>query len=242
MAWTAPRTYVIGEVLTASVFNTDHRDNLLALSTHGHSGAAGDGGTTLGDLVKETFSDAVAPSAPGASKTAIYTTSGRLRYRAGAAGADTLLSDENHVHPPITAGQTEATENYANTTNGSAAPATASHSVSDSITETDIRSASHTPAAINRSLVGCGGIAETLAAPAPATDVTFRLYFDAVEKRSVIFSIANVSGLNYYYRTLIWLESDVSVAAHTFKVTLQSATDRTAGWYSTPIAIEEVTV
>lgn len=98
MAWIAPRTYAVGETVTAAILNIDQRDNLLALSAHGHSGAAGDGGTTLGDLVKETFADAAAPSAPGASKTVIYTTSGRLRYRAGAAGVDTLISDENHTH------------------------------------------------------------------------------------------------------------------------------------------------
>lgn len=31
MSWTAPRTYVTGEILTAAIFNTDHRDNLLDL-------------------------------------------------------------------------------------------------------------------------------------------------------------------------------------------------------------------
>lgn len=29
--WTAPRTYTVNEVLTASIFNTDHRDNLILL-------------------------------------------------------------------------------------------------------------------------------------------------------------------------------------------------------------------
>src|SRR6266496_2872975 len=32
MAWTAPRTYVTSEVVTASILNTDHRDNLLSIS------------------------------------------------------------------------------------------------------------------------------------------------------------------------------------------------------------------
>ena len=31
MAWTSPRTYVAGEVITASILNTDHRDNLKAI-------------------------------------------------------------------------------------------------------------------------------------------------------------------------------------------------------------------
>lgn len=43
MAWTAPRTWVDGEVLTAGQLKEQIRDNMLALSLHGHSGAAGDG-------------------------------------------------------------------------------------------------------------------------------------------------------------------------------------------------------
>lgn len=30
--WTAPRTYVAGEVVTATILNLDHRDNLLAIT------------------------------------------------------------------------------------------------------------------------------------------------------------------------------------------------------------------
>src|SRR3972149_6508859 len=40
MAWTAPRTYVVNEVLTASIFNTDHRNNQLALLHPYHSESA----------------------------------------------------------------------------------------------------------------------------------------------------------------------------------------------------------
>ena len=44
MAWTAPRTWVVAEIVTASVMNTHVRDNLLALSQHVHDqGEAGDG-------------------------------------------------------------------------------------------------------------------------------------------------------------------------------------------------------
>ena len=43
MAWTTPRLWVLGEILTAALMNVQLRDNLFALSTHVHSGAAGDG-------------------------------------------------------------------------------------------------------------------------------------------------------------------------------------------------------
>ena len=98
MAWTAPRTWVLGEVVTEIQFNAEIRDNFLAVDQHGHSGAAGDGGTSLGSLVKETFTDAAAPAAPGAGKTVVYAVSGRPRYRAGAAGADTQLADASDLH------------------------------------------------------------------------------------------------------------------------------------------------
>ena len=43
MAWTTPRTWTDGEIPTAAILNTHITDNLNALSTHTHSGAAGDG-------------------------------------------------------------------------------------------------------------------------------------------------------------------------------------------------------
>ncbi len=100
MAWTAPRTYVTAEVLTSAILNVDIRDNFGALSTHGHSGSAGDGSTTLGNLVKAIFTDAAAPAAPGAGLTSLYAVSGTPRIRSGAGGADTELSLAGHTHTP----------------------------------------------------------------------------------------------------------------------------------------------
>ncbi len=46
MAWTAPRTWVVGETVTAALMNTHLRDNLTFLgSTHDHDGDSGDGAT-----------------------------------------------------------------------------------------------------------------------------------------------------------------------------------------------------
>jgi hypothetical protein len=98
MGWTTPRDYVSNEVLTAAILNVDHRDNLNVLSTHAHSNAAGNGSSTLGNLVKETFTDASAPSAPGSGLTALYTVSGRPHYRAGSSGSDTTLAIIGDVH------------------------------------------------------------------------------------------------------------------------------------------------
>ncbi len=46
MAWTAPLTWS-ETMVTASIMNEAIRDNLLALSTHTHTGAAGEGSSVL---------------------------------------------------------------------------------------------------------------------------------------------------------------------------------------------------
>jgi hypothetical protein len=47
MAWTAPAKTTTGQLIDAAWMNTYVRDNLLALDTHGHNGATGDGAATL---------------------------------------------------------------------------------------------------------------------------------------------------------------------------------------------------
>lgn len=45
MAWTAPRTWVTGEIVTSGLLNVHVRDNLATLDQHQHTGASGDGAT-----------------------------------------------------------------------------------------------------------------------------------------------------------------------------------------------------
>lgn len=46
MAWSAPRTWIVGEVPTADLMNQEIRDNLSFLgNSHDHTGDAGDGGS-----------------------------------------------------------------------------------------------------------------------------------------------------------------------------------------------------
>jgi len=73
MGWTAPRDWsaISSGIVTASSLNTDVRDNMLVLSTHTHTGAAGFGassmsGLTLAALATLTFADQSAnPDAAG---------------------------------------------------------------------------------------------------------------------------------------------------------------------------------
>lgn len=57
MAWTAPRTWVANEVVTATLMNTHIKDNLVALSTHAHGGAAGAGNDELSGVDQVNFDD-----------------------------------------------------------------------------------------------------------------------------------------------------------------------------------------
>ena len=73
MAWTTPRdwTGISNDIVTAAMLNVDVRDNLIVLGTHTHTGAAGQGassmsGLTLAALATMTFADQSAnPDAAG---------------------------------------------------------------------------------------------------------------------------------------------------------------------------------
>lgn len=56
--------------------------------------------------------DAAAPAAPGAGLTRIYATSGKLRYRAGAAGADTDVAAQTVGQASVTTGETTTSTTY----------------------------------------------------------------------------------------------------------------------------------
>ena len=61
MAWTAPRHWVTGEMVTAALLNTHIRDNLLQLGdSHLHDGTSDDGSASLGGGTRADFADQVA--------------------------------------------------------------------------------------------------------------------------------------------------------------------------------------
>lgn len=98
MSWTDGVTRATGDIVTATDWNNylGAAGSLMQLKSHAHGGTTGEGSTSLGPLVLEDFTDAAAPAAPGASKTRVYTVSGKPRYRAGAAGADRqIITDES---------------------------------------------------------------------------------------------------------------------------------------------------
>ena len=91
MAWTAPKTWATGDLVTAALLNTHLKDNLLVLSTHTHSGAAGDGNDELSGVDSVVMDSISTPSAPSSSnQIVVYDKTGRPYYRPNG-GSETLL-------------------------------------------------------------------------------------------------------------------------------------------------------
>lgn len=98
MAWTTPRTWANGLVVTATILNAEIRDNFDELDDHNHDDSAGHGSNELTGMATVQFDDDTAPAAPGTDKTVIYSVDGRLHQRSGAAGSDQTFSLDNHEH------------------------------------------------------------------------------------------------------------------------------------------------
>jgi len=118
MAWTPPKTWADGDIPDADDLNTHIKANLDALSTHAHSGAAGDGSAALAPITTVTFvNQGSTPAAPGSSKVNIFSESETLKVREGASGAAVAISLANHTHT-IAEGTLTITENYPDNTTG----------------------------------------------------------------------------------------------------------------------------
>ena len=108
MAYTTPRTWADGEIPDEDLLNAQIRDNFNALSPHKHTGAAGDGSSTLENVDSITTDDAGStPSAPGSSKVIIFSEGGVLKMRAGASGSALTFSTTDHTHTVTESTQTK---------------------------------------------------------------------------------------------------------------------------------------
>jgi hypothetical protein len=98
MSWKEPKTWVDQETPTATDFNTEIRDNLNALSTHSHTGAAGDGSATLDSVDHIDLDEGGALSTPAGGHTRFAAnTDGTLRIFPDG-GSEKTLSDTTHTH------------------------------------------------------------------------------------------------------------------------------------------------
>src|SRR3990167_10598347 len=97
MAWTAPVTWVDGQIPTAALFNQQFRDNHNELALHAHAGGSGSGTAALGPLSNATFSDAPAPTGAGGTVTRVYSTVGTVGW-VSASGSVFLAANTTHEH------------------------------------------------------------------------------------------------------------------------------------------------
>ena len=74
MAFTTPRDWASGELVTHTIMNTHIRDNFEALKLHTHSGSAGDGASALDNVDTIIYDHQGSdPSAPTSGHTTLYT-------------------------------------------------------------------------------------------------------------------------------------------------------------------------
>ena len=97
MAWTAPRTWVADEIVTAALLNAQLRDNALVLSTHAHTGAAGMGASTLSAVTMTSLATATFADQSGNPSTngRLQRNGANLLYYDGSSAIDLTASDQS---------------------------------------------------------------------------------------------------------------------------------------------------
>jgi hypothetical protein len=225
MAWTTPRdwTGISNDIVTAAMLNVDVRDNLGVLSTHTHTGSAGQGasslsGLTLAALVTMTFADQSAnPDAAGELQR-----NGNDLLWYGASVVNLTAADASAGTASLrTLGTTSVKAAAGNHTHvpSSAASGASKASATVSSSETDVVTHSATPGATSRgwAIFGAGHARDY------NDTYTFKLYFgttllDTVTGITGAGLDANINGLSGF-------QESPAVSSHTIKMTAQ----RTAG-------------
>ena len=225
MAWTTPRdwTGISDDIVTAAQLNVDIRDNLTVLSTHSHTGAAGQGassmsGVTLAALTTLTFADQSAnPDAAGELQR-----NGNYLLWYGSSVVNLTAADASAGTASLRSlGTTSVKAAAGNHTHTPASEAVGQNEDVATITgsEVTVATVTATPGATLRSWVIWGAIH-----PVSTTNTyTLKLYFDA----TALETITGVTGggAANTIKDLVGFQAGVAVSAHTVKVTAQ----RTAG-------------
>lgn len=217
MAWSAPKTWVDQETPSADDFNTEIRDNLNALSTHSHTGTAGDGSATLDSVDYIDLDEGGALSEPASNHTRFAAnTDGTLRYRANG-GTEKTVSDSTHEH---TISEVQVVED---TQIDISAPA--------SITSTGFGTSWQTIESVSITVGGSGERSVVVSGAMTATNATglsdghtarFRLQFDGVEVELTSYS-AQIDNGESVVAHLSAVVEDVSSGAKTLNLQVQKS-------------------
>ena len=220
MAWTTPRDWVANELVTHTIMNQQIKDNLDVLTSHAHSGAAGDGSSALSDIDTVIFDHQGSdPSAPASGHGTVYFKSDGLYFRnTGGSATRLALSSDVLTVGQVVEGSGGLGQNYGD---------------GDTDEET-IATATITAGGAGRYYVisaGCtmaAGTAGTIAA-------TFKLYYDTTVLETVTDSNYITGDANVLSQT----QSNPATSAKAIKLTCQISSGGSHTTYG-QISIREI--
>jgi hypothetical protein len=205
MAWTTPADWTNGQLVTHTVMNQQIKDNMAFLSTHTHSGAAGDGSSALADVDTVTFDHQGSdPSAPSAGHGTIYFKSDGLYFRntGGSATRLALSSDVLTVGQVVESTASGLSQNYGD-----------GDTAEETVVTLDI-----TAGGAGRYYVITAG-ACTRASTASTVNATFKLYYDTTVLETVNDTDLQAGDVQVLSQT----QSNPATSSKTIKLTCQIA-------------------
>ena len=250
MAWTTPRdwTGISNDIVTAAMLNVDVRDNLGVLSTHAHTGAAGQGassmsGLTLAALATLTFADQSAnPDAAGE----LQRNGNDLKWY-GASVVNLTAADASAGTASLRSlGTTSVKAAAGNHEHTIATPASTDEAGTDITSVTGTRTTRHKAYTSGQDLDGCS---KTLVV-SDAKNLVIVVGFVAVDSSLDLAKVdieedgtviqdgmslrmsERIAGSTIYqaYGFDVVERTDISVATHTYTLTASDSVDITAAW------------
>ena len=231
MAWTTPKTWADGDIPDAGDLNTHIKANLDALSTHAHSGAAGDGGAALAPISTVTFANqGSTPAAPGSAKVAVFSEAETMKVRAGASGAATVISLAGHVHT------LQERQNITSTgTNSGGAVNISVFRVSIGTSEGGVFSRTVDPNSAKSAIVFGYMVHCRSDGSAGTATITWRAKNDGTQFDTGTFTVTSGGNTTHAWTTAL---IDATDASHSITVTLQAS--QTGIGYYTPMTTSSV--
>jgi hypothetical protein len=238
MAWNTPRdwTGITNDIVTSAMLNADIRDNLNVLSTHAHTGAAGQGGASMSGLTLTslgvlTFANQSAnPDAAGELQR-----NGNDLLWYGSSVVNLTASDQSAGTGSLrslgTSSTTAAAGNHTHTPASEAVGLDDNdYQTLDTDTETTLSTVTATPGAAGRSWV-CYGDVSFLAGDTGT--YTLRLKFDT----TTLETRTSLTGTNHM---CAGFQASPSVGAHTVTITVERTYDAGAFAVGSSVGFREV--
>ena len=227
MAWVNPKTWADGDIPDADDLNTHIKGNLDALSTHAHSGAAGDGSAALAPIATVTFANqGSTPAAPGSAKVAVFSESETMKIRAGASGAATVISLAGHVHT-----LQERQNITATSTNSGGDTTAAAFAYAIGTSEGGVFSQAVDPNSAKSAIVCSYNLHCRSDGTAGTATITWRAKSGGTQFDTGTFTVTSGGNTTHAWSTALIDSSD---ASHTITVTLQAS--RTGVSYYLPMS------